>query len=133
MLVVCDSFDHEDYPVYVKGTGADAKHKGKNLGGMQRLMEVYHLGSDMETQLAEYRAFNYEAFGKPKSKKLVGKKPVANDVAAPKPEESTYLQYLREAEKSLCAAIGSREGSFAASMTLKQALGGIRDVIEKEK
>jgi hypothetical protein len=42
MIVVCDTFDHDDYPVYV-ASGEDfwkkhAEHDGQN---MQRIMEVY--------------------------------------------------------------------------------------------
>ena len=60
MIVVCDTFDHEDYPVYVY-PGQDVRatydeHNGKN---MQRVMEVYHLGSSQEKQLQEHRAFNF--------------------------------------------------------------------------
>lgn len=44
MIVVCDSFDYEDYPVYVPTTEAFGEvfdqYNGKN---MQRIMEVYDL------------------------------------------------------------------------------------------
>lgn len=60
MLVVCDTFDHDDYPVYVT-MDEDVRdvaraHDGVN---MQQLMEVYDLSMDIETQLAETRAFHY--------------------------------------------------------------------------
>jgi hypothetical protein len=61
MLVVCDTFDHDDYPVYVmaheKVREKAAKYNGEN---MQRLMEVYSLTMDLEKQLGEHRAFHYE-------------------------------------------------------------------------
>lgn len=61
MIVVCDTFDHEDYPVYVmpgQNVRAEAaKYDGKN---MQIIMEVYHLQLDRDTQMAEHRAFHYE-------------------------------------------------------------------------
>lgn len=49
LIVVCDTFDHEDYPVYC----CDAQHcldqydnhNGKN---MQRVMEVYDLSKPWE-------------------------------------------------------------------------------------
>jgi len=60
MIVVCDSFDYEDYPVYVKkGQNVHdvaAKYNGKN---MQQVMEVYNLSMDLEKQLNEHRSFNY--------------------------------------------------------------------------
>lgn len=61
MVVVCDTFDHEDYPVYVYPNGnvheVVEAYDGKN---MQRVMEVYALFLDMEGQLAERRAFHLD-------------------------------------------------------------------------
>jgi hypothetical protein len=61
MIVVCDTFDHEDYPVYVE-SGQDVRKRFKHYDSksMQRVMEVYHLGSDKTKQLAEHRSFNFE-------------------------------------------------------------------------
>lgn len=61
MIVVCDTFDFTDFPVYVM-LGEDvrkiaAEHRD---GDMKKLMEVYSLSKDIETQLAETRAFNYD-------------------------------------------------------------------------
>ncbi len=61
MIIVCDTFDHEDYPVYV---GKDdnvrteaAKYDGKN---MQRITEVYNFSIAIEKQLdPTIRVFNY--------------------------------------------------------------------------
>ena len=51
MIVVCDTFDHEDYPVYVKPSEdfweTHASYHGKN---MQRIMEVYDLKLSWEEQ-----------------------------------------------------------------------------------
>lgn len=59
MLVVCDTFDHDDYPVYVPADedvrDVARAHDGVN---MQQLMEVYDLSMDLESQLAEERAFH---------------------------------------------------------------------------
>jgi len=60
VIVVCDTFDHEDYPVYVKpGQSARAiasEYDGKN---MQRLMEVYNMSMDLEQQFKQHRCFNW--------------------------------------------------------------------------
>lgn len=60
MIVVCDTYDHTDYPVYV---GLDANVREieaqYNMKNMQRVMEVYNLSLDFEAQLNQYRAFNY--------------------------------------------------------------------------
>lgn len=63
VIVVCDTYDHEDYPVEVK-PGEDVKHRTAEYSGpnMQRVMEVYSLTGkhDVEAQLAEHRAFHYD-------------------------------------------------------------------------
>lgn len=60
MIVVCDTFDWDDYPVYVSSKEnvreKEAEYDGKN---MQKVMEVYNLAMDMEPQLIQQRAFNY--------------------------------------------------------------------------
>ena len=43
MIVACDTFDHEDYPVYL-GEGEDVEAKEKELNNedqMSRVMEIY--------------------------------------------------------------------------------------------
>lgn len=60
MIVVCDTFAYDDYPVYVE-PDADFwelydSHDGPN---MTRIMEVYDLNMDMDLQMAESRAWHY--------------------------------------------------------------------------
>lgn len=60
MVVVCDTYDWEDYPVFVK-PDEDARtiagqYASKN---MQKVMEVYDLRLDMAMQMAEPRANHY--------------------------------------------------------------------------
>ena len=57
MFVVCDTFDHDDYPVYAD-SASECLSKVKAPGEMQRVMEVYDLAEDKDTQLAEHRAWN---------------------------------------------------------------------------
>ena len=59
MLVVCDTFDHDDYDVPVKPTEkvADVVAKYRAMS-MQRVMEVYDLSLDLEMQLVERRAWH---------------------------------------------------------------------------
>lgn len=57
-LIVCDSFDHEDYSVHVM-PGEDihaAIHKYSS--NMQTVMEVYNLTIPLEPQLEARRSFN---------------------------------------------------------------------------
>ena len=60
LIVACDSFDHEDYPVYVK-PNEDVRIKESNIrrSSMQLVMEVYNLSMDMDTQLRQKKSFNY--------------------------------------------------------------------------
>jgi|HubBroStandDraft_1064217.scaffolds.fasta_scaffold49483_4 hypothetical protein len=63
MIVVCDTYDYEDYPVYV--SAEENVHKKSaayslRAGNMQKVMEVYKLSMDMEDQLdSEVLVFNY--------------------------------------------------------------------------
>lgn len=61
MIVVCDTYDHDDYPVTVM-PGEDAREKADEYRGksMQRVMEVYNLSIDFEEQLiGGTRVWNY--------------------------------------------------------------------------
>lgn len=58
MLVVCDTFDYEDYPVFVnknENVNNKIKHYSEN---MQRVVEVYNLSIDLESQLGSHRVWN---------------------------------------------------------------------------
>ena len=61
MLVVCDTFDWSDYPVYVKKTEdiqeEIRKHNG-STNNMQQIMEIYNYSIDLEAQLKQGRAHN---------------------------------------------------------------------------
>lgn len=61
MIVVCDTYDWDDYPVYVS-KDEDCRKKAESYNGkdMQRVMEVYSMAVDKESQMAEHRAFHYE-------------------------------------------------------------------------
>lgn len=64
---MCDGFDHSDYPIFVPADKniheAKKKYDGVN---MQRVMEVYWLGGDIEQQLAAFRSFTYAPEDQPK-------------------------------------------------------------------
>lgn len=57
LIVVCDTFDYDDYPVYCM-TDDECLEKYANPGDMQRVMEVYDLNIDIEKQLKQSRCFN---------------------------------------------------------------------------
>ena len=62
MIVVVDTFDYGDFPVYVK-PGQDVREVEKahnDLDKMLKVMEVYNLTLDMEAQMAEHRSFHRE-------------------------------------------------------------------------
>ena len=60
LIVVCDTFSFDDYPVYVSGNEdvceIHAKFDGKD---MQKVIEVYNLSFDIEKQLGEHRAIHF--------------------------------------------------------------------------
>lgn len=58
LIVVCDTFDYEDYPKYVM-PGENPADITAKLGEMQRVMEVYNLSMDKTAQLNQDRVFNY--------------------------------------------------------------------------
>ncbi len=61
MIVVCDTFDYSDYPVYVK-EGEDARKMAEENSkkNMQKVMEVYNLSMSMTAQVkGGSRVFNY--------------------------------------------------------------------------
>lgn len=57
MLIICDTFDHEDYPAYAS-QASECMALNNYPGEMQRVMEVYDLSADKETQLNEHRAMS---------------------------------------------------------------------------
>lgn len=73
MIVVCDTYDWDDYPVFVGGDG-ERKFpftRGNNVreaeaemaaSSMQKVMEVYSFTGvhTIEAQMAESRAFHYD-------------------------------------------------------------------------
>jgi hypothetical protein len=60
MIVVCDTFDWEDYPVYVMPTeDVKAKYAHYNGPNMQKVMEVYNLQKDTDIQMNKHRAFEF--------------------------------------------------------------------------
>ena len=52
-IIVCDTFDHEEYPVYVSRK-QDVRNLVKKIDGknMQRVIEVYNLKKPLDYQLA---------------------------------------------------------------------------------
>jgi hypothetical protein len=58
MIVMCDTFDHEDYPVFVDSV-QEAHARASSPGNMQRVMEVYNLALDKDLQLNQVRSHNY--------------------------------------------------------------------------
>jgi hypothetical protein len=57
MIVVCDTFDYEDYPSYAF-SDAEIIEKNKHFSSasMQKVMEVYDLRADKMDQMNERRA-----------------------------------------------------------------------------
>lgn len=57
MIVVCDTYDYDDYPVYVnQGENFWSRYDSFDGQRMQRIMEVYDLTANKAEQLTERRA-----------------------------------------------------------------------------
>ena len=60
LVIVVDTFDYEDYPVYVMpGENVRATREKFDGPNMQKVMEIYDISMDWDVQLNEGRAFNY--------------------------------------------------------------------------
>jgi hypothetical protein len=71
MIIVCDSFDYEDFPVYTTWDRFHKDHAEHNSKSMQKIMEIYDLNMDKKEQLNANRVFNYpKNQPNPKSKLL---------------------------------------------------------------
>lgn len=59
VIIVCDTYEHENYPVFVL-PGEDVFERASKYNGsnMQTVDEVYDLAMDIDEQLNEHRAFN---------------------------------------------------------------------------
>lgn len=55
MLVICDTFDHDDYPSYFDSE-TSARGRMSSPGEMQRFMEAYDLHADKASQMKTHRA-----------------------------------------------------------------------------
>lgn len=55
VIIACDTWDHDNYPVFVM-PGESAAEKASGLGNMQAVDEVYDLSRDISVQLMERRA-----------------------------------------------------------------------------
>lgn len=65
MIVVCDSFDYDDYPVYADSVEEfDEKYDHFNGKNMQRIMEVYDLEMDIPSQMNLRRAWSYPSLSR---------------------------------------------------------------------
>lgn len=58
VIVVCDTYDWDDYPVPVTQGELSQKLDYYRNASMQKIMEVYNLSMDLDEQLAEHRAWN---------------------------------------------------------------------------
>jgi len=59
VIVMCDTFDWSDYPVFVSPDEKVREVEEEKRGNMQTVIEVYNLSMDLDEQLNEFRAKNY--------------------------------------------------------------------------
>ncbi len=58
VMIVCDSYDYTDYPVYVHEDEDIKERIAEHSMNMQRVVEVYKMSMDIDKQLREFRARN---------------------------------------------------------------------------
>lgn len=58
LIVICDTFDYKYYPAYVM-PNEDVHKKAKSFDSMQKIMEIYDLNKNIDSQLNKHRVFNY--------------------------------------------------------------------------
>lgn len=59
MIVATDTFDWEDYPVFVMpGQDAQAEVNARHGPNMSKVMEVYNMSMDLDEQLKAQRVWN---------------------------------------------------------------------------
>jgi len=113
MIVVCDTYDHEDYPVYVK-PGTDPRTTAQEYTtSTQRVMEVYVLDPvRKQSQMKELRAFHYEPFD-------------------PTPEPPHWSDAVYEACQRYIVAFSEngRSGSMTEARELFEATQQIREAV----
>lgn len=60
VLIVCDTFDYEDYSVSVMpDEDVNKKYETYNGKNMQKVMEVYNLSMDIDEQLSKIKTMNF--------------------------------------------------------------------------
>ena len=59
MIVVCDTYDWDDYPVFVSPNQDVRQVESQYSRDMQKVMEIYRLDMDWAAQLSQPRARNY--------------------------------------------------------------------------
>lgn len=60
MLIICDTFDWSDFPVYVTAEQNSREVAKGYSGDGYKIMECYSLSMDKKKQMMEHRAFNYD-------------------------------------------------------------------------
>ncbi len=58
MVIMCDTFSYDDYPVYTETDEECLRVCGKSGTNMQRVMEVYDLSMEKKEQMDQHRVMN---------------------------------------------------------------------------
>lgn len=60
MMIICDTFDWKEYPIYVMPTQiAKDIYNSFHMKNEQKVMEVYNLFKDIDIQLNKYRSMEF--------------------------------------------------------------------------
>ena len=111
VIIVCDTFDYEDYPVYVKKDEDIHSIISKYNKNMQKIMEIYNYDMDIEKQLNENRAYHIETINKTKSSSNKINTSVQNQKSRKEILEK-YPELMTKSEEALEFAAKKHEGQF---------------------
>jgi hypothetical protein len=57
VIIAVDTWDHEDYPIYVTSEKNIHTEISKFERSKNRIMEIYKMSEDLEMQLNQYRSY----------------------------------------------------------------------------
>lgn len=119
LIVKCDDWDHEDYPVSASRAEYDRLVKGSD-----RVMEVYDLSMDLEAQLAEHRAYH-----PPQPEKGVVGEVLGVTVTTRKPGENPVTKFTSRDDAVRLAVIHAKTCSLCAyGAQTDEASWGIHEI-----
>ncbi len=134
VVICCDTFDYEDYPVYVK-YGEDIRKIIVNYNDcnkMSRVMEVYNYNLDLEKQLNESISYHIEPLVKSKKTIKSNEEKKLKEEVASDEQDSNISENLK---KAIDYAVRMHEGQtrLNGEPYIKHPLHVVQNVLKYKK